>query len=184
MGLDMYFTKRTDVQNWDHTKPEERYQITITRGGKPVPKTEIDPDKITDIIQDTGYWRKANAIHKWFVENVQEGDDDCKDYYVSHEHIEELLDAVNKVLAASKLVEGKIQNGYTYKNGNEVPILQDGKYIKDPTVAKKLLPTQEGFFFGSTGYDQWYLKDLERTKHILEEALLDTAGSFYYASSW
>ena len=24
-------------------------------------------------------WRKANAIHKWFVDNVQDGVDDCGD---------------------------------------------------------------------------------------------------------
>jgi hypothetical protein len=23
-----------------------------------------------------GYWRKANAIHRWFVEHVQDGNDD------------------------------------------------------------------------------------------------------------
>lgn len=29
------------------------------------------------------YWRKANAIHKWFVDNVQDGTDDCGYYPVS-----------------------------------------------------------------------------------------------------
>lgn len=183
MGLDMYFTKRTYVKNWEWIEPKERYQISIMRGGKPVPKTEIDPDKITYLIQEGGYWRKANAIHNWFVEHVQEGDDDCKDYYVSRERLQELLDTVNKVLASSELIDGKIQNGYTYKDGKEVPILVDGKYIKDPTVAKELLPTQEGFFFGSTAYDQFYVEDLEHTKQILDEALHRPAD-YYYTSSW
>lgn len=38
-----------------------------------------------------GYWRKANAIHRWFVENVQKGDDDCRAYDVDREQLEALL---------------------------------------------------------------------------------------------
>ena len=166
MGLDMYFERRHSVHNWKYTPPDERYTIEISRGGKVVPKTEIDTARISSIIEESGYWRKANAIHQWFVENVQDGNDDCKEYRVSTEKIKELLDRVNKVLAASELVPGK-----------------DGKRIKDPTVAKELLPTQEGFFFGGTYYDQWYVEDLERTKEILEEALA-RPGNYYYGSSW
>jgi hypothetical protein len=35
-------------------------------------------------------WRKANAIHKWFVKNVQGGVDDCGEYLVSPEKLKEL----------------------------------------------------------------------------------------------
>ncbi|HSU79430.1 MAG TPA: hypothetical protein VLK78_03375 [Candidatus Angelobacter sp.] len=31
---------------------------------------------------ELGYWRKANQIHHWFVENVQDGQDDCSSYEV------------------------------------------------------------------------------------------------------
>lgn len=37
------------------------------------------------------YWRKANQIHKWFVDNVQNGSDDCGEYYVSQDKLIELL---------------------------------------------------------------------------------------------
>lgn len=33
--------------------------------------------------------------------------------------------------------------------------------LKDYTLAKDLLPTQEGFFFGSTNYDEYYYDDVE-----------------------
>lgn len=184
MGLDMYLMKRHYVRNWDFTKPEERYQITITHGDKPVPKTEIDPDKIEYLIEEAGYWRKANAIHRWFVEHVQDGEDDCKVYDVQRDHLLKLLDTVNKVLAASKLVKGKVQNGSILEGSKLVPILEDGKRIRDPTVARMLLPTQEGCFFGGTDYDQYYIEDLKRTRHILEAALVGTAGSYCYQSSW
>ena len=36
------------------------------------------------------YWRKANAIHGWFVDNIQDGVDDQNEYYVSKEKLEEL----------------------------------------------------------------------------------------------
>jgi hypothetical protein len=134
---------------------------------------------------EVGYWRKANAIHKWFVENVQDGEDDCRHAYVNREQLQELLDTCKKVKAASKLVDGKIKNGsqFTKEKGWE-PIMEDGQYIEDPTVAKELLPTQEGFFFGSTEYDQYYLQDIEETIAIIEEALAGEGGSFWYHSSW
>ena len=35
MGLDMYLTRKTYVKQWSHQTPEERFEITITKGGKP-----------------------------------------------------------------------------------------------------------------------------------------------------
>ena len=151
MGLDMYLDKETYVKNWDLQKPEERYEITITKGGKVV-KT-IDPSKIKFIVEEVGYWQKANAIHKWFVGNVQNGIDECQRSYVSKKQLEELLELVKKVMA-------------------------------DNSQAHSLLPIQSGFFFGSTNYDEWYLQYLEETKKILEVALTDDSGDYYYQASW
>jgi hypothetical protein len=49
--------------------------------------------------EKVGQWRKANAIHKWFVENVQSGDDNCAYYYVDQSQLKNLLDLVEMVLA-------------------------------------------------------------------------------------
>jgi hypothetical protein len=184
MGLDMYLERRHYVKNWPHMTPAERHTVIVKKGGETVPASEIDPAKVSHIIEDVGCWRKANAIHRWFVDNVQDGNDDCKEYYVSREKMQELLDIVNKVLAAAQLVNGQIQNGYTFKDGEKEPIMEDGQYIKDPSVAKGLLPTEEGFFFGSTHYDQFYVEDLQDTKKILEEALRQPDADYYYSSSW
>ena len=146
--------------------------------------SKIKPDKVNYIIEKAGYWRKANAIHQWFVENVQDGNDDCKNYYVSKEEMEALLDTIHTVLNASELVEGMITNGDHFENGKEIPMTEKGKYIKDPIVAKALLPTTEDFFFGSTDYDQYYYQDLVDTKNILEEALEEDEGDYEYQSSW
>ena len=139
------------------------------------------------ITSDLGYWRKANQIHNWFVTNVQDGEYDCGSYPVSKEQIEELLDACREVLSASELVDGKVCNGYTFENGREVPIMEDGKIILDPSVADELLPTRSGFFFGGTAYDEWYYEDIKHTIEVLEDTLRDIDFEHeivFYSSSW
>jgi hypothetical protein len=187
MGLDMYLSKKHYVKNWDHMEPDRRYAVSVRKGGKRV--STIKPERISYIVEEIAYWRKANQIHRWFVENVQEGNDDCKAYRVSKEQLKELLDSVTTVLQGSKLVAAKITNGYTVKSTGtqiiEEPILQDGKTIVDPSVASALLPTQKGFFFGHTDYDQFYIEDLEHTRDALTAALAEAGNSnFYYQSSW
>lgn len=141
------------------------------------------------IMDQVAYWRKANAIHDWFVNNVQDGEDDCE-YHdeVTQEILEELLCVCETVLESSKLIEGKIENGYHYNdNGEKIYHYEDGKYIEDPRVAKALLPTTSGFFFGGTDYDEWYCRDVEYTankiREILETTDFDTQ-MIYYVSSW
>lgn len=141
------------------------------------------------IIEQVAYWRKANAIHDWFVHNVQDGEDDCN-YHdeVTKEILEELLDTCEIVLTNSKLVEGKVANGYHYNDSYEkVYNYVEGKYIEDPSVAKELLPTTSGFFFGSTDYDEYYYEDIEYTANKIREILETTdfeTQMIYYISSW
>jgi hypothetical protein len=47
---------------------------------------------------EIAYWRKANAIHDWFVKNVQDGKDDCQETYLEKDHLKSLLSVVNEVL--------------------------------------------------------------------------------------
>ncbi len=184
----MYLHKKTYVKNWEHMTPEQKHAITITRGGKP---TGIKPERINEISEEVGYWRKANHIHAWIVEHIQDGQDDCKEYEFSSEKMEELLTICKKVLDASKLVAGKIANGKEYDSVTKTwtPVLVDGRYIEDASVAKELLPTQSGFFFGSEDYDEYYLQDVKDTIEILEPLVKelkegDYTGTVYYQSSW
>jgi hypothetical protein len=166
-------------------KPEERHEITVLRGGKPSPK--VRADRIEYVEEEVITWRKPNQIHRWFVENVQNGNDDCHSYYVSRDRLKQLLEICRKVFDASELVPGQVSNGYTYSaQGERVAVREAGKIINNPTVAKALLPTQVGFFFGSTDYDHWYYEDLERTVLVLKDELAKgTATDDYeYWSSW
>ena len=57
--------------------------------------------------------------------------------------------------------------------------------LKDPSKAEELLPTQEGFFFGSTEYGSAYFDDLRDTVKICDECFKEPDGTcFTYQASW
>lgn len=122
------------------------------------------------IMKQVGYWRKANEIHNWFVENVQDGEDDC-DYHneCTREILEDLLHTCKIVLDSCAT---------TYR---------DGQVVIDSSVAEELLPRCRGFFFGGDGYDEYYVSDIVDTIKILEDVLAITdfeTQMVFYRSSW
>lgn len=54
--------------------------------------------------------------------------------------------------------------------------------LANHSKAKKLLPTQSGFFFGETEYDEYYFQDLQYTVNALGE--VDDTDEFIYQASW
>lgn len=133
------------------------------------------------------YWRKANMIHKWFVDNVQDGEDFGEAHKVSKEQIEELRNLCREVLLKSKLKSKRIVVNETNENGKWVPTFIDGKVISNPEVAEELLPTQSGFFFGRTDYDEYYLENIKFTYRELSELLHEfdfENYDIYYQSNW
>ena len=134
-----------------------------------------------------GYWRKANQIHRWFVENAQKGIDDCGYYRVSMKQLLELREKCLKVIEVAKIKEGKICVGRRYTENGWEPIMEDGKCITNPEEVAEILPTTAGFFFGSTDYDQYYLSDIEDTIEIIGSVLAGTNFDeeyIVYTSSW
>lgn len=176
MGLDMYLSK---------------YPKVIING-KRIPLENLDPDTLSienpslfqqleplithpyefmpewrGYHQKVGYWRKANAIHRWFVENVQNGEDDCRSYAVSREQLTELHDICQRLI-------------------RELKVGSDG-CIVNTWLAEKLLPTRGGFFFGSTAYDRWYMEDLRSTCDQISKVLAELNDDTHYIcydSSW
>lgn len=190
MGLDMFLDK-CNRKAWGY-KDMDIDQIKVDMPAlyeelKPLIVMRGEYHPWESFFTEVGYWRKANAIHKWFVDNVQDGIDDCAYYEVSKEQLEELLDICKTIKKSSKMKKGKIQNGTTLKDGEWVPIMEDGAYIENPEVAAKLLPTQSGFFFGSTEYDEWYMQDITDTIAILTKAIETTdfdREMVVYSASW
>jgi hypothetical protein len=190
MGLDMYL-ERCDRKAWGY----KDLDIDAVKENSPALYEEIKPFvtvrgkycKWESIFEEVGYWRKANAIHRWFVENVQDCVDDCGRYEVSKEQLEDLLSVCKLVKEKSNLKEGMITNGYIFENGVKKPILVQGKYIENSVVADEYLPTTSGFFFGGTDYDEYYMQDIDETIEILTTALKETDFDrqlITYSSSW
>ena len=116
-------------------------------------------DNKFDNFEEVGYWRKGNQIHKWFVDNCQNGIDECQMVVVKKENLEELL------VICLDIINNK-----------------DNK-----SLAKRELPTQNGFFFGGTEYDEYYFQEIESTIEILKKVLEETnfeENVITYQSSW
>lgn len=161
MGLDMFLTTNSKAMSKEVNKLES--------GASDYEARLVGYRAKSGIVAE---WRKANQIHKWFVDHVQDGKDDCGTYEVEVEQLQELLETVNKVLGSTKLVKGQVRNGYSIDhNMNRVYHVSDGMVLEDTETAEELLPSQGGFFFGSTDYDQYYWEDLEFTKEQLEAVL-------------
>ncbi len=193
MGLDMYLEKinrkaiKYDVNDlW--IEDEEKKNSKLYQEIKPyIVKRGSDAYSYPSLSEEIGYWRKANHVHNWFVENVQGGTDDCGSYEVTKEQLEELKKICNTVISNSELVNGKINGGTRYtKDEGEVQLWDDGKVIKDSTIARKLLPTQSGFFFGATEYDEYYYGDVVKTVEFIDKALETDFENYAirYCSSW
>jgi hypothetical protein len=122
MGLDMYLMQR--IRKEEHIKD-------------------------TDI--ELVYWRKANAIHKFFTD-INEQYESCETIEVTKDMLADLLDRCTEVLANRER-------------------------------ADELLPTTEGFFFGTTKYDDWYFDKLKNTIEEITPILSDgdiKDGDLYY----
>lgn len=178
-------------------------------------KMEITDKKLDEVLggekmrpsvkHEVCYWRKFNALHKYFDEHFNEQDNDnCVDMYMSIEDIRELLKLVEKIRGAVKMGKGFVSS-YSrsvsanelkgYKVGDEVldkvehednitsavitdkfgdnfyvDFRTDGKVITNPDVCKEL-PTEEGFFFGSTEYNEYYVYQLDETIKQLREVV-------------
>lgn len=122
----------------------------------------INDERYATVSVNLAYWRKVNHIHDWFVRNVQDGEDDCRPYYVSREQLQELHDLCRRVVEAGS-----------------------------QEVAKELLPTSSGFFFGETEYGEYYFDQTDWTARRITEilnAVPENGGmtgiDFYYNSSW
>jgi len=89
MGLDMYLNAKRFL--WYN---EDDLAANIKRNFPDLPEHM----QLQEVTVKAMYWRKANAIHKWFVDKVQGGVDDCSEFEVSLEQLEELLAVIDEVL--------------------------------------------------------------------------------------
>lgn len=154
MGLDMYLMRRVYLANYSHAKKEQKLANAVM-DALGIDKKEMYKDTSLNIELCTAYWRKANAIHGWFVKHVQNGKDDCGEYYVTREQLEELRTLCKDIL--------------------------DGRKPKDempPTEGFFFGPTD------SPEYYRQDLEDTIKKITDTLEAPDIAHDSFYYTSSW
>ena len=153
MGLDMYLYKKHYVKNWDWMADHEKHTISLKKGKKKL--DHIKPDRVCSVVEEVMYWRKFNALHKWFVDNVQEGVDDCKESFVDESDLKMLLETLTYVLENKDSAETILPPAQGFFFGSDDIDEYDWEEVKSTIIQ---------------------LKDL------LEE---DNKGaSFYYRSSW
>jgi hypothetical protein len=159
MGLDQYITIRHKSTNKSYQNYADYWKLSDEeRAEKKCPDC---PEK--DFI--IGNWRKSNQIHRWFVVNIQNGNDDCGRYEISRQNIIDIKELCEKVISFTTKSEKPVEywkdgNGVSHKCW-QVPtytITEEGmKFVEEN------LPTQSGFFFGGVKYDDWYFYDVERS---------------------
>lgn len=98
MGLDMYL--RASKYTSPNFSPELYSAVLDNVNADVVPRKDIPS---IEVEVGVAYWRKANAIHQWFVDNCQDGNDDCRPAYVSREKLQQLLDLAKQVKADPSL---------------------------------------------------------------------------------
>jgi hypothetical protein len=124
-----------------------------------------DPDLILDeeetpyevwVSLKSWYWRKANAIHQWFVANVQNEEDDCGVYEVSHDQLKRLTVDVNWVLMFPEEAEDYLptQAGFFFGSQEYDQYYMDdlrtsAKYLKEALLLKEKNPDTRFFYCAS-----------------------------------
>lgn len=113
----------------------------------------------TETIYQIGYFRKFNALHSYIVKTFANGIDNCQDIILYKEDVEQIKKVLDDVLNAHQQVE----------------------------KAKELLPTQSGFFFGGTDYDEFYFEDVKVAADLMQSLLCNFDFDKYqliYEASW
>ena len=100
MGLDMYLNaKRFLWGQGEDVQIAKAITELLPELSKLKRGASFREDPVREICIEAMYWRKANAIHAWFVRNVQGGQDDCGNYRVDRTQLQELASLIDQVLA-------------------------------------------------------------------------------------
>ena len=157
MGLDMYLYRKEYVSTFAWTQDEKAVKEANLHSVI-ANHFNVDPN-MGGIYVDycVAYWRKANAIHGWFVNTLAGGVDECQPIYISLDRLIELRELANSV-------------------------------VLTPAMAGDILPTQSGFFFGSSDIDEWYISDMKNTVDMLDKIISSVSPedypTFFYQASW
>ena len=193
MGLDIYFYKHTTANDLIKNDIE-----ALTTERKETRKGKLPMEKIAELIKNNDReglieLLKPFKTYDFEFKRLDECTDDAIQYWVN-----EIIDSYashedmyyRKVNFLYAFFSEKLDNEECVVTRHDCEqIIKFGELIletRDMDIAKKLLPTQSGFFFGSTDYDDYYYIDVkdavEQFKEYLNDWTDDTIGWVYF--SW
>jgi hypothetical protein len=147
MGLDMYLNVSERIESHDYSRGYN--ETTRTENPKYNTIVETVGMKVRDNIAASVaveytaiYWRKANQIHGWFVNELADGVDECQRIPVTRDNLVELHGICGQLIDT-----------------------------RSTELANELLPPTPGFFFGAYEIDDYYWRDIEETHEQLTELL-------------
>ena len=150
MGLDMYLYAERYISEYSDKEMQSEIESIVKM-----------PGKVNYVTSEVLYWRKANAIHNWFVKNVQDGEDDCRKYYVPFKKLIELRDTLKEILENKDKVEELLPTIHGFFFG-----------VHD----------YDEYYFNEITRTEMELTNL--IDDLLKNHLYESYYSFYYQSSW
>lgn len=154
MGLDMYLSAKKYMSKYFDPADVERIEkINDIFGVTGIEDGDYGAEEVKFRV---AYWRKANAIHEWFVQNVQNGVDECRETWVSREQLQELIDVCKDVLADMSRAEELLPTASGFFFGST---------------------EYDDWYRGDLEYTA------ERLQKVLDDPAF-TKADFYYQSSW
>lgn len=163
MGLDMYLYLGSyeSRSRWDITSDDSNSK---TKSFYPKELKTFEDELLQhnllskETMYQVGYWRKFNALHGYFTDKLNKGNEIYDTLYIDDDELEnltEILKKVNEILSKSA----------THKN-------EYGTIIYDcQDEIKNILPPKDGFFFGSLDIDEYYKADVEYSIDLFEKVL-------------
>jgi hypothetical protein len=161
-----------------------------------------------DNAYEIGYWRKANAIHKFFVDKLQNGEDDQRESKIDKSTFEELFEKVSAIREEYIKLDADIDNlnelsseeleeysseeleCHLVRRSESWDYLLPKYKEKFDEFCKNILPTSSGCFFGSTSYDIYYIWNAIYTYELIKGILDDWESNdeednnYYYTCWW
>lgn len=145
MGLDMYLYAKKFVASAKWETEEEcakLKEVANLMNGSDFIMEDEHSVQFAEITLQLAYWRKANQIHRFFIDECGNGKDDGQDIYVCREDLQKLLELCETVMNDKSKAEELLptRSGFFfgsteydewyYKNLEDtIPVLQ--KILKD-----------------------------------------------------
>lgn len=184
----MYAFKRTEVKPATVTNPQDRYHVSVTKGGEPV--DYIHSGRIAFIEEEVMRWKDAMHIHKWFTDDETDDVSQTALTYISNNGLRVLLEKCRDVINTSVLVFGGRIIADAEDDDTSRSVTTQPMVIEDTSTARRLLPLPEDDYSDDVSdeeYNEKYLRDVMETKDWIEAHLREcesgpnSGGIYYYA---